>query len=193
MNRLPSFVAVDSALSASTMDSDNVMCRSPSFATVNSITSRTSPDLIVDFPPVRRVAPHKTPRVSFANEIRIEFVERLSTDLWYSRQDIQAFKFQTALILKMAKANNMNIAQLAEMNVQDTSVFLGLEKLFSDTTYREIEHQKYMHRRAILSEQLRQLRHGVYNADALARESEATSDWCRRRARIIGLLHADKV
>ena len=175
------------------MDSDNVMCRSPSFATVNSFTSRTSPDLIVDFPPVRRVAPHKTPRVSFANEIRIEFVERLSTDLWYSRQDIQAFKFQTALILKMANERDMTIAQLAEMNVQDTSVFLGLEKVFSDTTYREIERQKCMHRGGILSEQARQLRYGLYDADALGRVSEGTSDWSRRRARIIGLLHADKV
>ena len=92
----------------------------------------------------------------------------------------------------MANERDMTIAQLAEMNVQDTSVFLGLEKLFSDTTYREIERQKCMHRRGILSEQARQLRYGVYDADALGRVSEGTSDWSRRRARIIGLLHADK-
>ena len=174
---------------------DNTMHRSPSCATVNSNTSRTtSPDLIVDFPQAtRRVVPHKPPRVSFANEIRIGFVERLSPDLWYSRREIQAFKFQTALILKMANERDMTIAQLAEMNVQDTSVFLGLEKVFSDTTYWEIERQKCMHRRGILSEQARQLRCGVYDADALGRVSEGTSDWSRRRARIIGLLHADKV
>ena len=177
---------------------DNTMHhRSPSCTTVSSVASRTtSPDLIVDFPQAtRRVVPHKPPRVSFANEIRIGFVERLSSDLWYSRREIQAFKFQTALILKMANERDMTIAQLAEMNMQDTSVFLGLEKLFSDTTYREIERQKCMHRRGILSEQARQLRLrcGVYDADALGRVSEGTSDWSRRRARIIGLLHADKV
>ena len=114
---------------------------------------------------------------------------RFVSSLWSASRPI----YGTADKTSKRSNSRVTIAQLAEMNVQDTSVFLGLEKLFSDTTYREIEHQKYMHRRAILSEQLRQLRHGVYNADALARESEATSDWSRRRARIIGLLHADKV
>ena len=119
------------------MDDDTIMHRSPSCATISSISSSTSsssPDLIVDFPQVRKVVPHKPLRVLFANQIRTGFVERLSPDLWYSRKDIQAFKFQTALILKVTNEQNMTIAQLAEMSIPTgfTSILLDLEKLFSE-------------------------------------------------------------
>ncbi|KAL7538431.1 hypothetical protein ACHAXR_008541 [Thalassiosira sp. AJA248-18] len=151
-------------------------------------------DLIVDFPEVRG-ASYNTLQVSFATDIEVTFVDNLSkyeSDLWCSRQDLKAFKYQAALMIKKTKAGNMSMAQFAEMNIHDTSTFLGLEKFLLDTTHQKIKWQNNAHRQAVLFQHRCQVHLGIYDADALARTSEATSDWSRKRARIIGLLHAHK-
>ncbi|KAL7539517.1 hypothetical protein ACHAXR_009361 [Thalassiosira sp. AJA248-18] len=133
-------------------------------------------------------------QVSFATDIDTKLVENLSkykSDLWYSRQDLKASQYQAALIMKKIKARNMTMAQYAEMNIHDTSTFLGLEKFLSETAQQEIMYQRNVHRRAVLFQHQWQVHLGIDDADALARISEATSDWSRKRARIIGLLHSE--
>ena len=83
------------------------------------------------------------------------------------------------------------MARYAEMNIQD-SAFMGLEYNLSDTARQETMHRRETIRRAVLSEQRRQRHVGIYDPDEMASISEAESTLSRRRAGIIGLLHAVK-
>ncbi|KAL7543183.1 hypothetical protein ACHAXR_012469 [Thalassiosira sp. AJA248-18] len=80
------------------------------------------------------------------------------------------------------------MAQIAEQNYQDTSLFMGLESSLSQQMCKDVGHI----RRAILSEHSRQSRSGIHDPDAMAAVSQALSESARKRARIIGLIHAEK-
>lgn len=82
------------------------------------------------------------------------------------------------------------MAKYCEMNIDDTSAFLGLERYLSDTTTQEILYQRQLHSNTVLYQHRQQIEIGVYDAEELARTSEATSEWSRMRARLIGKLHA---
>ncbi|KAL7536644.1 hypothetical protein ACHAXR_011039 [Thalassiosira sp. AJA248-18] len=156
-------------------------------------------DLIVDFPQASRpcdTSPRQELRVSFANDFEVKFVEDLSDKykevLWFSKRDIKKIKLQAAWIIKTIKANNMTVAQYAAQNIQETSVFMGLENYLSDTSTCEIRYQRRAMVRAVLIEQFRQLEEGIYDPDMMANVCLEASSWSTSRAQIIALLHAEK-
>ena len=88
--------------------------------------------------------------------------------------------------------NNMTMAQFTELNANETSAFMGLENYLSETTTREIKYQRDAIRRQVLHEHGWQIREGMHDPDAIASNSEAASDWSRKRAGIIALIHTDQ-
>ena len=153
-------------------------------------------NLIVDFPHQIHGSSPNTPRVSFADHIEGKIVENLShkhkTDLWFTHHEMKSFKTQTVFLLRSIKANRMTMSQYANMNIQDTSVFMGLERYLSKKTSKAIVYKRKAICRAVRSEQQRQLDAGLYDPDTMASVSQAVSDWCRKRARIAALIHAEK-
>ena len=147
-------------------------------------------DLIVDFP---QASKRNEKRVSFVDTVEINFVENLSCkhkdDLWYSKHEMISFPSQAAKVLRTLRANKMTMVQYAELHIQETHAFLGLEGYMSVTAACEIKYQRQAIRRAVLSEQKRQLRTGIYDPNAMAIVSQAASDWSCKRARIIALIH----
>ena len=147
-------------------------------------------DLIVDFP---QASPPNEKRVSFIDTTEINFVENLShkhkDDLWYCGHEMNTFKFETDRVLRTLRANKMTMVQYAELHIQETHAFLGLESYMSVTAALEIKYQRQNIRRAVLSEQHRQLRADIYDPDAMTIVSRAASDWSCRRAKIIALIH----
>jgi len=147
-------------------------------------------DLIVDFP---QASPPNEKRVSFIDTTEINFVENLShkhkDDLWYCGHEMNTFKFETDRVLRTLRANKMTMVQYAELHIQETHAFMGLESYMSATTAREIKYQRQKIRRSVFIEQHRQLRTGIYDPDAMAIVSQAASDWSCKRARIIALIH----
>lgn len=162
----------------------------------NSLAS--SPDLIVDFPQGARVKSGASdmckPRVSFADDVDIHFVESLPAeykdDMWFTRQEIRSFKNRTARLLKCLECANMTVAQYAELNSQETSAFLGLEGYLSENTAREIRCRRMTICRAVLLEQLRQFDAGIFDPESIANIAMQISEISKMRAQIIGLLHA---
>ena len=153
-------------------------------------------DLIVDFPRCHSPRISPPPRVSFADNLEMITIENLSfkhkDDLWFSSQEMNSFKHQIKMTLKSILSINMTIAQYAELNIQDTSAFMGLENYLSKDTTQEIGRRRGEIRRAILLEQQRQLDIGIDDPEAISILSEALSEKSRLRARMIGLLHDDK-
>ena len=113
-------------------------------------------------------------------------------DLWFSSQDMNSFKHQTKMILKGILSINMSVAQYAELKIQETSAFMGLENYLSKETTQEIKHRRRAIHRAVLLEQQCQLDIGIDDPEAISIISEALSEKSRLRARMIGLLHDDK-
>ena len=86
----------------------------------------------------------------------------------------------------------MTMAQYAEMNIQDTSAFMGFEQHMSKKTKKEIVYKRGALFRAVHSEQQRQFEAGIYDPDVTAKISLRCSAWSRKRAQLIGLIHAEK-
>ena len=84
------------------------------------------------------------------------------------------------------------MAQKAELHVKDASAFLGLENYLTKNTLQEMKYRRKAAPMAVLSEQHRQDRLGINDPDALASASQAVSDMSTRRARIIGMMHAER-
>ena len=151
-------------------------------------------ELIVDFPHHRRPSFTPSPRVSFCRHIHVTFVQNLARehkdDLWFTAREVQHFKGQMALTLRQILSSNMTVAQYAECNCDDTSVFLGLENYLLERTPREIRFRRQAICRAVSLEQQRQVDNGVYDPESLAGVAEQVSCLSRERAHIIGLLHA---
>ena len=85
----------------------------------------------------------------------------------------------------------MTMAQFAELNVDKTGVFMGLEGYISPQTTFEIRYQHQAMVRAVLKEQHRQRMRGVFDPDAMALICQAASSWSTTRSQIIALLHAE--
>ena len=117
--------------------------------------------LIVDFPT-------KTPMrggVTFADESEMKFVENLSNtykdELWFSHFEMQLFRRELAWLIKTISSSNITMAQFAEMNVRDTSAFLGLEAYLTKSSSRGVVERRRTIADAVLAEQRRQLAFGV--------------------------------
>eukprot|EP00585_Thalassiosira_rotula_P003250 CAMPEP_0196137778 /NCGR_PEP_ID=MMETSP0910-20130528/5653_1 /TAXON_ID=49265 /ORGANISM="Thalassiosira rotula, Strain GSO102" /LENGTH=156 /DNA_ID=CAMNT_0041398285 /DNA_START=66 /DNA_END=536 /DNA_ORIENTATION=+ len=151
--------------------------------------------LIVDFPQ-RRPLPTKgkPPRVSFTSHAKVVYIENLSlnhkADLWFLSQEIERFKIQVARLLYSILSSGASIAQYAEVNARDTSTFMGLENYLTPNTSQNIRSRRRAILRAVLLEQARQLNAGVCDPDAMADIVWSASEKSRKRARVIGLLHA---
>eukprot|EP01082_Thalassiosira_pseudonana_P009784 g8722.t1 g8722 contig33:70524-71018(+) len=156
-------------------------------------------NLIVDFPSRQRVGSTTTstsshvspsshspstltrPRVSFSEVIRVQTVPKLSKyqqDLWFTADEIKAFKARPKLMHRALKANGLTLAQFAEENIDNTAAFLGLDNFLTEATLHE------------LREQRRQMETGAYDADRLATVSEHNSSWSTSRAFIIAKIHS---
>ena len=154
-------------------------------------------DVIVDFPQTRASYYHHNKRraVSFNDQFDVKVVENLSCkhrdNLWFSTDEMHSFRYQAALAVHRI-TSAMTMAEFAELHIKDTSAFLGLESYMSKNTLRDIKHRRECILLVVLKEQGRQSRSGIYDSDALARASQAVSDLSTRRARIIGMIHAEK-
>lgn len=154
-------------------------------------------DLIVDFP--QHPTDHSTsasPGVSFQDHCDVYLVDNFSMykdDLWYSKSEITSTKQDsTRFLICLRDVIGVTLAEYALMHPQDTSAFLGLEKYFTLKTSQQILIRRRGVGAAVLKEQKRQGRLGIYDMDRFAEVSRAQTILCRRRARIIGLLHSDK-
>ena len=128
--------------------------------------------------------------------MEIIFVKNLSCskhrdDIWFSSDEMHSFRYQAARTVR-AITSTMTMSEYAEFHVEDTSVFLGLEKYLSQDAFRGTKHRNKAILGAVLSEQLRQYRSGINDPDALARVSQDVSDLSTKRAQIIGMIHVKK-
>ena len=134
--------------------------------------------------------------MSFANHLEMITIENLSLkhkdDLWFSSQEMNSFKHHTIMTLKSILSINTTVAQYAELNIQETSAFMGLENYLSKDTTQGIGHRRGSIRRAVLLEQQRQLDIGIDDPEAMSIISKVLSEKSRLRARMIGLLHDDE-
>jgi len=86
----------------------------------------------------------------------------------------------------------MTVAQCADMNAQEMSLFMGLESYLLETTMLETYYQRRAITSNILSEQERKLREGIYDPNSMTDVLVAALDWAMKRSQIITLLHSDK-
>ncbi len=149
-------------------------------------------DLIVDFP--QWPSDNLRPRVSFAPRVELISIDDLAlehkSDMWFSSEEMLFFKRSTALALHCIKSWNLTIAEYAEMHAQDTSAFMGLENHLSENATGGVRRRRDAIGRAVKTEQRRQADAGVGDPEALSAVAEYFSEFSRRRARVIGLLHA---
>lgn len=153
--------------------------------------------LIVDFP--QRASPQQIKRrhnASFSDTSQLKVVENLTceykSDLWYSDVEMDSFKYETALLLKKIKSV-MTVAQFAELNVQNTSRFMGLENHLTEQGCLRVVQRRKAICKAVLSEQDRQRREGIsYDPDSMSKVAQAESELSRTRAFVIGLIHSQK-
>lgn len=103
-----------------------------------------------------------------------------------------SIKLRAKLLLRRIEAMGMTVAKFAEANLEDTSVWMGLETYLEDDTAGKIRRQRKLISAMVKKEQQRQNAAGINDPDAMAKVSEAVSKWSRTRAEVIGLLHADK-
>eukprot|EP00580_Thalassiosira_gravida_P001561 CAMPEP_0201608686 /NCGR_PEP_ID=MMETSP0492-20130828/8664_1 /ASSEMBLY_ACC=CAM_ASM_000837 /TAXON_ID=420259 /ORGANISM="Thalassiosira gravida, Strain GMp14c1" /LENGTH=141 /DNA_ID=CAMNT_0048073599 /DNA_START=328 /DNA_END=753 /DNA_ORIENTATION=- len=132
--------------------------------------------------------------VSFEGHATVKYIENLSleykADLWFSSAEMEQFKIKAARMLHSISSFGMSIAQYAQMNMNDTSTFMGLENYLLRNTSRNIQDRRGAIWRAVRLEQARQVDAGIHDPDAIAIIAEVLSEKSRTRARIIGLLHA---
>lgn len=149
-------------------------------------------DLIVDFPSPNA----RPPRVAFADHYEMRVVENLTLEhkgrLWFSGEEMDVIQQRTGRFMSGIVARDMTMAQFAEMNVHDTSTFLGLERYLSIQGVRDIRFRRRAIWRAVRLEQQRQTALGVCDPEAMAILATKESEISKKRARIIGLLHASK-
>mmetsp|Transcript_27038 Transcript_27038/g.51116 ORF Transcript_27038/g.51116 Transcript_27038/m.51116 type:complete len:176 (-) Transcript_27038:256-783(-) len=133
------------------------------------------------------------PRVHFADQLSVTFIANLSLqykyDMWYTEREMTSFRHQTGTLLRSILSSDMTVAQYAEMNMHDTSAFMGLERYFSQNRSRETDRLRREICREVIAEQQRHMDAGIYDPEATSIVSEGLSEKSRRRARIIGLLH----
>ena len=96
------------------------------------------------------------------------------------------------MLRKIESSGNMTLAEFAERNTHDTSLFMGMENYLLKTTPEVIASRRQSVTEAVLKEQQRQVDEGICDVERMARVSRGASDVSRERAQIVALLHADK-
>ena len=165
--------------------------------------SNNNNDLILDFPPQQRRRRHahgsSTPSlatkkimikksVSFSElSMMVVTTSNLSyttkSDLWYTSNDINSFRLDCAhMIHKLKQSSNLNRPNSTDI--------MGLEAHLFNSSVGPMQRRREV-QIAVLLEQHRQRR--LNNEDPhvlLASASQRASKLCRKRAEIIGLIHA---
>eukprot|EP00584_Thalassiosira_punctigera_P012284 CAMPEP_0172563282 /NCGR_PEP_ID=MMETSP1067-20121228/100211_1 /TAXON_ID=265564 ORGANISM="Thalassiosira punctigera, Strain Tpunct2005C2" /NCGR_SAMPLE_ID=MMETSP1067 /ASSEMBLY_ACC=CAM_ASM_000444 /LENGTH=139 /DNA_ID=CAMNT_0013353697 /DNA_START=68 /DNA_END=483 /DNA_ORIENTATION=+ len=97
----------------------------------------------------------RTSSVSFADHDEVKCVENLSRkrkeDFWFSWSEIVAFAFDTIELLARIESSDITLAEYAEMNMGDTSAFMGLEDYLTPTTSDRIARRRQAVLEAVLS------------------------------------------
>ena len=145
-------------------------------------------DLIVDFP-------RRRPVVSFADHCQVHLIDNLAfkykDDMWFSRREMDSFRQQILETLRSVLLTGQTMAQYAQSNIEDSSVFQGLENYLQTNTRDAVWQRRERVIRGVLSEQQRQLDSGTYDPEAFAVISSRLSKGSRLRARTIGLIHIE--
>ena len=158
-------------------------------------------NLILDFPPHRRRHAHGSSpslatkkitkkSVSFSElSMMAVTTSNLSyaskSDLWYTQNDIKSFRLDCAHMIHELKRSS----KLHHHNPTDV---MGLEGYLFNSSVGPMQRRKEV-QIAVLLEQHRLRRSGMHDKDMhilLARTSQRASELCRKRAEIIGLIHA---
>ena len=84
----------------------------------------------------------------------------------------------------------MTVAQYAELHLNESSAFLGIDNYLSNDTIRGVVKRRRAIIDAVLLEQERQYRSDNIDADIMTVVSEAISGLSARRARLIARLHS---
>ena len=110
------------------------------------------------------------------------------SDLWYTQNDIKSFRLDCAHMIHELK-------QSSKLRPNSTNM-MGLEGYLFNSSVGPTQRRKEV-RIAVLLEQHRQRCLGIYDEDddddlhiLLARASQRASKLCRKRAEVIGLIHA---
>ena len=165
-----------------------------------------SNDLILDFPPQqyhhhrRRHAHGSSPSLATKKIIKksVSFSElsmmavttsNLSyaskSDLWYTQNDIKSFRLDCAHMIHKLK-------QSSKLHRPNSTDIMGLEGYLFNSSISPMQRRKEV-RIAVLLEQHRLRRLSIHDEDPhilLARASQGASKLCRKRAEVIGLIHA---
>ncbi len=162
----------------------------------NYWTGKRTMKLIVDFPhDCSNLQSAGPPRVSFADNIKIKFIENLSIEhksyLWFTKQEMGSFKIKMGHLLQNI-TSTMTMTEYAEMNSHDTSAFMGLKNYLSPDRPREINHRQRAITNAVLSKQSRQIHTGANEPEATSKVAKLMSELSSNCARIIRLLHASE-
>jgi len=155
-------------------------------------------NLIINFPQPQHCSSPNTPSrttVTFADHFEVTFVENLSLeykpDLWFSSEEIDSIEAGTVHSIQSIIADtNTTLAQFAEIIMNSTSAFMGLEAYLSRNTATMIRLRRRAHWGAVLREQQQQRVAGIYDPEAISNISKELSEKSRKWSRIIGMLHA---
>eukprot|EP00571_Detonula_confervacea_P001263 CAMPEP_0172318406 /NCGR_PEP_ID=MMETSP1058-20130122/34792_1 /TAXON_ID=83371 /ORGANISM="Detonula confervacea, Strain CCMP 353" /LENGTH=251 /DNA_ID=CAMNT_0013033237 /DNA_START=221 /DNA_END=976 /DNA_ORIENTATION=- len=172
----------------------------------NTPARATTGCLIVDFP-IQCSTVNTKSCVTFADRPRVKIVEKFVTadikqNLYYTVPDLESFqreKQQSVSMIKMLQrfsGKNKNdptiMAKYAQVRMQQANTTpMGLENHVA-VSITELTRRRQNHWKAVLEEQWRQ--HGggggLRDPDEIAKVSLEGSEWARKRARVIGALHA---
>ncbi len=135
-------------------------------------------ELIVDFPR-RQNSPRRGLQVLFTDKSQFILFKKAPpehwNDLWYTKRELLSFRLESKelMLKKVREVGNMQ----------------GPTEYENYLKSPPLDHRQ-IHNRVILSEQRRQFLAGVVrDPNALARISEANSEWCVKIARMTALVH----
>lgn len=169
-----------------------------------------SGNLIVDFPErhecrlrlssggkelPRKNTPTLHRRVTFSYEVKRKFVEKLSEkykeEVWYSRDEMESFTRGIISVLRTNASMGINMVDYAQMNVEDTGSFLGLEIYFPRARAKCAQRRASTWSKVLAEQELqRQAGKWHYDPERMSSIVEIESFQSFKRARILALLHA---
>ncbi len=168
------------------------------FPQTSGISYQSQTTRVVGLPPIFRPRTRRRPLtsfgVSFSDRATVTLVENLSlqhgADLWFSKREMDSFKKQAALLLRTMASNDVTVAEYAEMHLDDTSAFMGLEDHMTPSATGRIRERRGAVRRAVWLEQWRQNATSAFDPDAMRRALEEITAESFQRAQVIAMLHA---
>lgn len=168
-----------------------------------AVSSNTMSNLIVDFPQFQSCSAASTlikakesKRVSFSEHSQMIIIittNNLSytskSNLWYSESDTDGFKRDCAQMI-----HAINSVGIESLQSRDSCIYMGLEQYIFQPTSGSCN--TYQRRRdiskAVLLEQHRQLTKGINDPYAMEVVSERESSLSRKKADLIGKIHASR-